>query len=83
MAAYTIYELLTTLIQRVGWPTEQEKVAALESVEHYRSVSLFGNMATLIECPHDRVTSAYSRNGTINICVDCKKSVTNVGDRYV
>lgn len=31
VSAYTPYDLLRTLVERVGWPQETEKRAALES----------------------------------------------------
>lgn len=70
-AGYDIYTLLDTLIDRAAWPSESERVAAHDSVQQYREVALFGNMAAIIACTHPNAgirtvqsigvpTSAYS-----------------------
>lgn len=85
-AGYSLYELLETLIHRVAWPSEGEKNKALDSVTTMRTVMLFGNMAELITCKHERTTynpgvghttigrSAFRNPGT-NKCLDCGRNV--------
>jgi len=53
MAAYNLYQILRTLVERVGWPTEEEKRVVLESINEAERMSIFGNLATSMECPHD------------------------------
>jgi hypothetical protein len=69
VAGYSIYEVLRTLVERVGWPNEAERVVVLESIAEAERVSLFGNMATLIECQHVR-TEQKSWKDNVK-CVDC------------
>jgi hypothetical protein len=52
MAGYTIYDLLTHLVNQAAWKSEGERAVALASIEEYRQVNLFGQMATVIECDH-------------------------------
>lgn len=68
MAAYSPYELLRTLIERVGWPTEAEKVVALESVREFESMAIFGNLAQQMRCTHPDIRT----DGT---CADCGKII--------
>lgn len=70
MAAYSPYELFRVLIERVGWPTEEDKKAATASVAEMESMAIFGNLARMMECPHD---ADAMRNGK---CTDCGKQVT-------
>lgn len=51
-AAYSLYDLLDILIDRVAWPTENERFAAHESVQAARDVNLLGNFAEGITCEH-------------------------------
>lgn len=66
-AAYSIFDILRTLVERVGWPTEAEKHVVLKSITRAESVGLFGNMATLITCPHDKVVN--------KLCTGCGRIV--------
>lgn len=73
MAAYSPYELLRVLIERVGWPTEAERVAALESVSEWESMGfLGGNLAQMTKCPHENTVSRY-KGGVM--CLDCKRRI--------
>lgn len=67
-AGYSIYELLHTLIERSAWPTETEKHTAHASVERMEAVSLFGNMAKIIECKHDDVSISYRGTSRCRQC---------------
>lgn len=64
MAAYTPYDLLRTLVERVGWPDEAQKRVALASIGEWESMSVFGNLVRLAECKHESV----HYNGR---CEDC------------
>lgn len=64
MAAYSLYELLRVLINRVGWRTEGEQRAALESVDEAERMNLLGNLAKMIGCRHEMK----DRSGK---CLDC------------
>jgi hypothetical protein len=68
MAAFTPYDLYRLLVNRVGWPTESEKMAALESIDQWEQVQLFGNLASLMECAHEEV----SKDGK---CMDCGRQI--------
>lgn len=70
MSAYSPYELLRTLIDRVGWPDQADKKAATESVDEWERLQIFGNLATMMECPHDAEAIV---NGK---CRDCGKQIT-------
>jgi len=67
-AAYSLYELFRVLIERVGWRSEAERVAALESVNLAESMGIFGNLAQMMKCPHER--KSYPARGVVN-CLDC------------
>jgi hypothetical protein len=69
MAGYNIYEILTTLVERVAWPNQTEKIVVLESIEEMQEVNLFGNMSLRIECRHERTHQESYRDNTT--CVDC------------
>jgi len=71
MAAYSPYELFRVLIERVGWPSETDKRAAVASVAEMERMQIFGNLASIMECAHETV-----RNG---LCEDCTKQVTPPG----
>jgi len=51
-AAYSLYELFRTLIDRVGWPTEEQKRAALASVDSAERMGILGNLAVDMTCTH-------------------------------
>lgn len=51
-AAYSIYDLLRTLCERVGWPTEDEKRVALQSINDAERMRIFGNLAADMACVH-------------------------------
>lgn len=52
MAAYSLYELLRVLIDRVAWRTEAERNAAHESVNEAEQMNMFGNLAGAMACRH-------------------------------
>lgn len=64
MAAYSLYDVLRTLVERVGWPTETEKRACLDSIAEAESMGIFGNLAQIMTCKHDRG----STNGKCREC---------------
>lgn len=68
MSAYGPYELLRTLINRVAWPNMEEMQRALESVDEYEHMNMFGNLAQQAACKHEDVTTLW-RGGAI--CNDC------------
>ena len=68
MSAYDPYELLETLIGRVSWPSQEEQAKAYESVKEYRSINMFGNLATQMACKHEEINRQY--RGTSR-CMDC------------
>lgn len=65
-AAFNPYELLRILIDRVGWPTEAEKAAALAAVDQYEGVQLFGNLASALACDHP--DDERTRGGRCDLC---------------
>lgn len=64
MAAYSPYQLLRVLIERVAWQSEQERELAIESVNEMERMGMFGNLASIMQCAHGD-TDQYGR------CVDC------------
>lgn len=72
-AAYTLYEILRILIERVGWPSEAEKMRVLQSVSEAERVSLFGNMQQIIVCKHERTRREGSYMQPYSVCEDCGK----------
>lgn len=65
MAAYSLYDVLRTLVERVGWPTETEKKLCLDSIAEAERMAIFGNLAQIMTCKHEH------RHG--NKCSDCGK----------
>lgn len=51
-AAYTLYDLLRVLVERVGWQSEEEKRAALGSVDAAERMGIFGDLAQQMACDH-------------------------------
>lgn len=79
-AAYSPYELLRVLIERVGWPTEQEKHTAVASVAAMERMQIFGNLASMMQCPHDP-EAVHRISG---VCGDCGSQVTGAtGQRSI
>lgn len=72
-AAYSLYDLFRTLVERVGWPTEGEKKAALDSINQAESMGILGNLATLMACPHDKGT--YGDYGQTRRCKLCDRII--------
>jgi hypothetical protein len=68
-AAYSLYDLLRTLIERVGWPSEAEKRVALASVDAAEAMQVFGNLASQMACPHPAEAMQSGK------CGDCGKQV--------
>lgn len=78
MAAYSLYDVLRTLIDRVGWPTEEEKRLCLESVNEAERMAIFGNLAQQMTCDHepDETSDVYQygmRAARSNKCRLCGK----------
>jgi len=69
-AGYSLYDLLRTLVERVGWPTEVEKRVALTSIDRAESARLFGNIADQMACQHPEEAMAPS-----GVCADCGRQV--------
>lgn len=65
-AAYSLYELFRTLVERVGWPTEEEKRAALRSVNEAERMQIFGNLAGTMACDHP--TDCRTPQGQCTLC---------------
>lgn len=63
--AYSPYDLLRTLIERVGWPVEEEKRVALQSVNAWERMQIFGNLASMTTCRHENISRA------TGACEDC------------
>jgi hypothetical protein len=81
-AAYSLYDVLRTLIDRVGWPTEVEKRLCTESVNLAESMAIFGNLAQMMTCKHEPVYYTETRyvgglgrvaNFNGNKCAHCGK----------
>lgn len=72
---YDPYTLLRTLIERVAWPTEADKNAALESVNQYESIGMFGNLAKQMACKHPPERIQVMNRGTSGKCMDCGREV--------
>lgn len=71
-AAYSLYDLLRTLVERVGWPTEAEKHVALASVDAAERMQILGNLASQMTCTHP--PEAMTGSGR---CDDCGKQIQN------
>lgn len=67
-SGYSVYDLFRTLIERVGWPTEEEKRVALASVADLERTQVFGNLASALACTHE--TGDTDTDGK---CIDCGK----------
>jgi len=67
MAAYTIYDVLRHLVEKSSWPSEEDRRAAVQSVTEAERMSVLGNVAVNIECPHTTL-----ENGR---CVDCGRTI--------
>lgn len=65
-AGYSLYDLLRTLIERVGWPSEAEKRVALASVDRAEQAQVFGNLATMMACDHP--PDARTKSGRCELC---------------
>jgi hypothetical protein len=69
-AGYSLYDLLRTLVERVGWPTEDEKRVALASIDAAERMQVLGNLASMMACEHPE--EAMSKSGK---CADCGRQV--------
>lgn len=69
-AAYSLYDLFRALIERVGWPTEEEKRLALASVDAAEQGSVLGNLAVMMACDHPEESIASTGK-----CAECGKAV--------
>jgi hypothetical protein len=69
-AAYSLYDLLRTLVERTGWPNEADKHAALASVDSAESMQIFGNLASMMACEHP--PEALTAGGR---CDDCGRQI--------
>lgn len=67
MAAYTIYDVLRHLAATASWPSEEDKRAAIASITEAESLSVLGNVARIIECPHTTLSAGR--------CVDCDRTI--------
>lgn len=67
-AAYSLYELLRLLIDRVGWPTEEEKNAARGSVDQAERMGIFGDLALMMTCDHPDDEPGDRINGRCMLC---------------
>lgn len=71
-AAYSLYDLLRTLAERVSWPTEEEKRRALASVDAAEGMRIFGDLANAMVCSHPG--EARTAGGR---CDDCGRQIEN------
>jgi len=69
-AAYSLYDVLRTLVERTSWPSEEEKRLAIASVDQAERARVFGDMAAMLACPHEE--EARTLGGR---CDDCGKQV--------
>lgn len=67
MAAYTIYDVLRHLCGAASWPSEEDRRAAVESINEAERMSVLGNVARNMECPHTDLD-----NGR---CTDCGRTI--------
>lgn len=73
----SIYDVLETLINRVVWATEAEKIEAITTINHLRKVGGLGYGATLGVCPHPTEARSTRYKGTTYIktsmayCQEC------------
>lgn len=67
-AALSIYDLLNHIIDNIPWRDESQRVLAKESVEEFKKVNLFGQMAEIVTCSHERIEQNYRGS---NRCIDC------------
>lgn len=78
-AAYSLYDLLRTLVDRVGWPSEEEKRAAHRSISEAERLGILGNLAVDMVCDHpDDQRSA----GQCMVCGRQLENTTGDGDRH-
>jgi hypothetical protein len=68
MPGITIYDILRTLINRVGFPDETERRVFLDALDVYEKMGIFGNLAREMACTHPSV-DRYGR------CARCNKRV--------
>ena len=71
-AAYSLYDLLRTMVERVSWPTEEEKRTALASIDAAEYAQVFGNLASMMVCSHSE--EARTAGGK---CADCGRQIEN------
>jgi hypothetical protein len=76
-SGYSIYDLLRTLIERVGWPSEEEKRVALASVAELERTQVFGNLATSLACQHET-----GETDTDGKCIDCGRLLRQPQTKY-
>jgi len=53
MAAYSLYDVLRHLASVAAWPSEEDKIAAMASITEAEAMSVLGNVAIAMKCPHD------------------------------
>lgn len=70
-AAYSLYELLRTLVDRVGWPSEAEKQAAHHSISEAERLGILGNLAVDMVCDHPEDDRSAGQ------CMVCGRQVEN------
>lgn len=64
-AAYDLYDLLRALVEKVNWPVEEEKRLAIEAIELWRGMGIFGQLMLMAKCPHPEDVVYRGR------CTDC------------
>lgn len=70
-AAYSLYELLRTLVDRVGWPSEDEKRAAHRSISEAERLGILGNLAVDMVCDHPEDQRSAGQ------CLQCGRQMEN------
>jgi hypothetical protein len=48
-----VYDVLRHLCSVAAWPSEPDRRAAVASINEAEKMSVFGDVAKMIECPHD------------------------------
>lgn len=55
MTAYSIYEVLKELVNKVPWHSEENKQAAIDSIIEVEQLNVFGSTVVAIQCMHTEI----------------------------
>lgn len=70
-AKYSLYELLTMVIERVPWASEQIRLDLLDTVRIAEANNVFGVVADIHNCQHENQGWKWSGQATRLWCNDC------------